>query len=148
VKKILAVATAVLLSAAVAPAAATPSTDAAEVCFADSTTGKDRKVLGRWIFLAIAAHPEIAGMASATPAEVEQAERDVAALFTRLVTEDCAAEIKQLIATDGPDSIGLPFGYLGRMAMQELMSNEAVNARVTGFQKYVDSAKIDEALRH
>lgn len=80
----------VLLSllALVPLAHATPASDAAGTCLADSTTGKDRKQLARWIFLAMAQHPEIGDLAKVTPAALEEANKQTGALFTRLIADD------------------------------------------------------------
>lgn len=143
---ILAALAATALLAAAAPAAASPNTEATKACFSDNTSGKDRKVLGKWIFLAMAAHPEIASMSAATAAEVEQSERDLAALFMRLVTEDCAAQMKKMMTEDGATSISVPFEYLGQIAMQELTTHESVNTRITGFHRFLDTAKLEAAI--
>jgi hypothetical protein len=38
---------------------------------ADSSTGKDRKELARWIFVAMSSHPELKGLTTITPADQE-----------------------------------------------------------------------------
>jgi hypothetical protein len=57
---------AVMLMACVSVQAQQPA-DALSTCFADRTSGKDRKDLARWIFLAMAAHPEMKEQATPTP---------------------------------------------------------------------------------
>ena len=52
-------ATSIAFSGAV-PAASTPI-EATKTCLSDNTSGKDRKLLAKWIFLAMAAHPEFKG---------------------------------------------------------------------------------------
>lgn len=48
------------------PALAGPYTDALGSCLADNTTGKDRKELARWIFVAMSAHPEMRDLSNTT----------------------------------------------------------------------------------
>lgn len=139
----LAAAVALAVSLAPAPAAANPVVEASQACFADNTTGKDRKLLGKWIFLALAGHPEIANYSSASPEDHEQASRELAALFMRLVTEDCATEMKDLATIGGSEAMKLPFQHLGQIAMQELMTHQSVSANISGFEKYLDEAKLN-----
>jgi len=122
-------------------------TAAATRCLADNTTGRDRKDLARWIFLAMAAHPEIKEMSKASGAQQEQSQRAVAGLFSRLVGETCATEVRALVQTEGPAALGKPFEVLGQLAMQELMSNADVKANVGGFERFIDRAKVEPVLK-
>lgn len=141
----LALSTALLFFAA-APATASANIEATKSCFADSTSGKDRKMLGKWVFLAMVAHPEMSGLSAATPAQIEQSNKDLAALFMRLVTRDCKDQMRTMLAQDGSQSIKVAFEYLGQIAMQELMSHPAVNARISEFEKHIDPAALQRAL--
>lgn len=134
------------LAFAALPAMANPQLDAAKTCLADATSGKDRKVLAKWIFGAMAAHPEMAALSKVTPADQEQLSRDFGALFTRLMTVDCADEIRSLARDQGPSTIGTAFEHLGAVAMQELMGNPAVNAAISDFEKHVDQAALAPVL--
>ena len=82
-KPLAAFAATLLVAAALvpAPARANPLVEATQTCFSDSTTGKDRKLLGKWIFLALAGHPEISQLSSASPADHEDTSRQFAALL-------------------------------------------------------------------
>lgn len=134
-------------AAAPAPALANPDIEAAKVCFSDSTTGRDRKLLGKWIFLALAKHPEIAGYSRASAADDEQVSRELAALFMRLLTEDCVVQMKALARLGGPEMIKMPFQHLGQIAMQELMGNPQVAGNIASFEQYVDAEKIESVFR-
>ncbi len=134
------------LAFAAMPAAANPQLDAAKTCLADATSGKDRKVLAKWIFGAMAAHPELATLSKVTPAEQDQLSRDFGELLTRLMTVDCADEIRDLARDQGPSTIGTAFEHLGAVAMQELMGNPEVNAAITRFEKHVDHQALAPVL--
>lgn len=137
---------AMLMLSLPAPATANAQVAAAQACFSDSTSGRDRKMLGKWIFLAIAAHPEISRLSAATPAEKEQTSREFAELFTRLVTEDCTEEMRALAAAGSSESIRFAFEHLGKLAMLELMSAEPVSGAIADFEQYLDADKIGRAL--
>ena len=133
----------VATAAAPAPALANPAVEAAKVCFTDNTNGRDRKMLGKWIFLALAGHPEIRGFSKASPEDNERVSRELAELFMRLVTEDCAGEMRVLARMGGAEAFKLPFEHLGQIAMQELMGNPDVAANISAFERYIDGEKLE-----
>ena len=136
----------VLLILCSAGASASPSIDAAAQCLTDSTNGRDRKALVRWIFAAISQHPAINDLSAVTPAQLEDSHREAGQLFTRLIAEDCAKQIRAMIAENGPGSISKAFEVLGSVAMQEMMTNQKVGAAIAGLEKHSDQARISEAI--
>ena len=134
-KRILAIA---LLSLSFAqPSFAGPAQDEMSKCLTDSTTGKDRKDLARWIFTVMTLHPEVASISSVTPEMRRATDKAAGTLLSRLLTKDCKA---QFIAQykDDPQSVKDSFEALGRMAMQELTANPNVTAGMSGFIQYMD----------
>jgi len=124
------------------------SAAALSTCVADNTSGKQRKDLARWVFFAMAAHPELAAYAtSEVNTARESTDRIVADLVAQLITEQCASEANAAFREQGTAGIQVAFEALGRLAMMELMSNADTTAAMTSFQKYVDNDKISEALR-
>ena len=144
--RILPASLALSLAFAAMPAVANPQLEAAKSCLADATSGKDRKVLAKWIFGAMAAHPEMAALSRVTPEDQAELSREFGELFTRLMTVDCADEIRSLARDQGPSTIGTAFEHLGAVAMQELMGNPAVNAAISGFEKHVDQDALAPVL--
>jgi len=129
----------------VTPAVASPGSDALAQCLADNTTGRDRKDLARWVFVAIAAHPEMRSLSSVSPDQREASQRDAANLFMQLVTERCRAQSKAA-AGEGANAIETAFAALGQLAMQELMNNAEVNASMSGVARYMDGEKLRPVL--
>jgi hypothetical protein len=109
--------------------------------------GKERKDLARWLFTAMASHPQIKTMSKVTESDVDQVTRSAAPTFTRLMSDTCSKETKAAMAEGGPAALQVGFGVLGQMAMQELMSNPQVAASMSGLDKYIDRARIDAALK-
>jgi hypothetical protein len=138
-----------LLSTLSFSALADSATSDLTTCLTDSTTGKDRKDLARWIFIAMAAHPEMKDVSNLTPAAREASSKSVAALVTRLLTEQCAAQARALFAqsANATSALTTSFGALGKVAMQELMTDPRVNASTEEFMKYLDRQKFEAALR-
>lgn len=140
---------ALLLSlAAVLPVAvhAGPKADALANCLAENTTGKERKELARWVFIAMATHPDNKDLARLTDAARDDADVAVARLFTALLTERCKQQAREAMQQEGRAGMETPFQTLGGLAMRELMSNPEVAAASSGFQRYVDGAKIEAAI--
>jgi len=127
--------------------AAGPAGDALSGCLADNTTGKDRKELVQWIFVAVTAHPEIKPFSNVTEANREDADKKMAALATRLMTESCKVEFKKAIETEGRTGVENAFGLLGQLAMKEIMSNPSVNESFAAYAKYLDKSKFDAAFK-
>ncbi len=114
------------------------------VCLTDSMTGRERKNLAKWIFFAIAAHPEIKSYSRVTETDQDQTNQLVGKLITRLMTEDCPAQAKAALKKDGAAALEQAFGLVGQVAMQELMTDNAVSQSISGFENYLDQAKFIE----
>jgi len=142
----LAFAVGVLGTAMASSAVAGPATNALTTCVADNTTGKDRKDLAQWVFVAMSSHPEIQPFAHVSDEDRDQLDKKLAALATRLITENCRNEAKAAIENEGSESFKIAFGALGQLAMQELMSNPAVNDAFSRYAKYLDKAKFEAAF--
>ncbi len=126
---------------------ASPQLDAVDQCMSDNTTGKDRKDLARWIFVAIAAHPELKALAEPTPAMVESSQKAVGELITRLLGTTCKEEMHALVKSEGSIGARVAFEHLGKIAMAEIMSSPKVTSAISGFERYVDRAKIDPVMK-
>jgi len=127
------------------PAVAASPTDTLSTCLADTLNGKERKLLAKWIFFAIAAHPEISSYSTATPADTDATDKAVGTLITRLLTTDCPEEFKAANESD-PRALEKAFEVVGRVAMQELMANDAVKKAITDYSKYADMERINAVL--
>lgn len=121
---------------------ASETADAAATCLTDNTSGKDRKDLVRWMFLALAKHPALVTIAAASPEQDEHSNQAVGALFTRLIAVDCPKEMRALIAESGPTAIASAFEVLGKVAAQELMAHPDVASAMGKLDKYIDTEKI------
>lgn len=148
-KRIVSVLSVVLigLTISASSAIAGPATVALTTCVADNTTGKDRKDMARWIFVVMSAHPEILRLSNVSEADRDQLDKTLAAIVTRLLTENCQAQAKLAIETEGNETpLRTAFEAIGKLAMQELMSNTEVTSATTSFAKYLDTNKITSAF--
>ncbi|WP_310446971.1 hypothetical protein [Thiobacillus sp.] len=127
-------------------ALAGPYTDQLSSCFADSTSGKDRKQFAKLMFVAMAEHPEMRSFAPISQKVKGEASQSAGLLITRLLTESCAAQARAAVQNEGSASFQGAFGILGQLAMQELLSAQEVNAALGSFEMYIDRAKVQSAL--
>jgi hypothetical protein len=137
---------AALLLALALPSLGSPQAEALGRCLTDSTTGKDRKDLARWIFLAMAAHPEIRQLSNADAAATQASSRTAGQLFTRLLADDCPAQTRAAVQAGGAMAIQLAFQTLGQVAMQELMANPDVATSMADFQRHIDQPRLAPLL--
>src|SRR5690625_7849059 len=86
-----------------------------------SMTCRERKETARWIFYARAAQPEIKQYSQVAPETKEKADKNLAALVTKLLTEDRLAQAQTAVKEEGDAAIIGAFELVGEVAMMELM---------------------------
>jgi hypothetical protein len=123
-------------------AVAGPFNDALSVCLVKSTTEHDRTLFVRWVFAAIAQHPQVSDMSSISPAESEKLSKEVADLFFELVSKRCHDETADAFKYEGAAAVSSSFGALGKAAMQGLMADPAVDAYFEKMGSYIDEEKL------
>lgn len=139
--------TCALLGVGPMTAHAGPATDALTQCLVSSVNDTDKTALVRWTFTVMAHHPEVKPLANVTQAQQTEADKSMAAIMSRLFTEDCPTEIKTAIAEDGQTSLYTAFKVVGEVAMTGLMTHPDVAAGGASFTQYLDLAKIQEAFQ-
>jgi len=111
-----------------------------------STTSQEKALFVRWMFVAMALHPDLKDMSSITPAQREEANRAVANLMTKMLTQTCAVEAKEAVKYEGASAIEGAFNLFGQIAARELFTNKEVSGGLAELQKYFDSKAIEQAL--
>lgn len=137
-----------LLLLLIGVSAATAQTQTANLgrCLADSTTGKDRKNIVKWIVVAMIQHPAMADVSTLSSAQIEQVNKTAAQVMVRLMTVDCRTELRAASKNGGEAAIGKAFETLGEVAMQEVMGDAQVKKALDSLTKYLDLTKIGQAL--
>lgn len=137
----------VVVAALSAPAAlAGPFSDELSRCIVGKTSAADKIILARWFTVVYAAHPSLYGVIAVDPSQLESIDRDLAALFMRLITVDCLSEARMAISTEGNSAIEASFNVLGQAAALELVQNSEVNVALMRFGNYVDAAALEQAF--
>ena len=137
----------VSLALVVQPAMANTAPDPLSECLKDNTSGKDRKDLARWIFASMASHPDLRSLTAVADTTRLDANKQMGALVTRLLTVNCAAQTRLALQLSGGQGMATAFKSLGEVAMMELMSNPQVNEAVSAYAEFVDKKKMEEVLR-
>jgi hypothetical protein len=115
-------------------------------CVAAKTSSKDDVVLARWLFLAMAEHPAIRGLARVDPAQSASVDEGMAALFQRLVAQDCVAQLRALRPEEMPAAFETAFTRLGERAGTAIFAAPEVSAATTRMTALLDMAAIEAAL--
>lgn len=127
------------------PVAASADTQALATCLTDSLNGKERKLLVKWVYFAMAAHPELEANSIITEADRDSSDKATGSLITRLFVQDCPKEAKLAQRSD-PMAVQNAFEFVGQVAMQEIVTNQKVIAAIGSYIEYTDLNKINAIL--
>lgn len=114
-------------------------------CMIDSLNGKERKLLAKWVFFAMAAHPEINSYSNISNKDRKEVDEAFGNLTTRLFTSDCGNELRIAYKTDST-ALQKAFELVGQVAMQEIMTNRNVKSAIVNYAQYVDQEKINSLI--
>ncbi|MDC7676805.1 hypothetical protein [Asticcacaulis machinosus] len=112
-------------------------------CLVKSASAKDKTDLVRWMFSAIALHPDISSLSNITPQQRIDIDKQGGALFVRLLAEDCRTEAIAAIKYEGPNAIESGFKLLGEIASVGLFTAPEVAAGLESLAANMDMAKIE-----
>jgi len=117
---------AAILAVQAVPASAGLYTDDLTRCVVAKSTDADKLALMRWVFSAMSAHPAVADLSKTTAEQRTAIARQSGDLMIRLLFDDCHAQSVAAIKYEGPESLKSSFEVLGKIAMQGLMTDPAV----------------------
>ena len=107
-------------------------TDDLSKCLVKSSNGADRSVLVQWIFSALSLHPAVQPLASITTEQRDAFNERVAALFSRLLVDDCRKEAIDALKYEGSAAFDASFQVLGQVASRDLMTEPHVATGLSG----------------
>lgn len=119
-----------------------PGADALSQCLIKATSPDDRKVALRWAFATMALDPDVASLATITPAQRDLINRQAAALVTDLLVQSCREPVRQALLAEGPSAAKTAFETWGRWAATGLVSEPHVVQGLGGLLQYLDLAKL------
>lgn len=120
-----------------------PTTDRLSVCLVENASTADKVSLVRWIFLALAAHPDVNDLSDVSASKEVVGDVEAAKIIQRLITRDCMEEVNTALIIDGDVAIEASFTILGQVAAGSLMENPQVVQRSEGFIQYLDPKSFD-----
>jgi hypothetical protein len=110
----------------------------------EATSTEDRGLFMRWLFAAMALHPEVASMAAVSPQQRDDLNKRTGALIQKLLTETCRTEARQALRYEGPATIQYAFQIFGQAAAGDLFSDPRVAAGMKDLAKYIDQEKMKQ----
>ena len=130
----------------VAPAHAGPYADTLSQCLVRSTTEQDKAALVRWMFASEAQHPAVEEFATVTPERRTELSKTVAAVFERLLTQNCQSQFADARAHEGEKTVSVSFSILVQTALQGLIENPNVSSALAGVDDHLNKEKISAAM--
>ena len=107
-------------------------TDDLSKCLVKSSNGADRLVLVQWIFSGLSLHPAVQPLVSITTEQRDAFNERVAALFSRLLVDDCRKEAVDALKNEGSAAFDASFQVLGQVASRDLMTEPHVATGLSG----------------
>ncbi|MBI3547127.1 MAG: hypothetical protein HY081_11155 [Gammaproteobacteria bacterium] len=126
--------------------AAGPFTDEMSKCLVKNTNETDRTLLIRWIFAAMASHPDVKVLSNVSSEKGDELNKDAANLMVALLTKRCKSETQQALKYEGKNTIEVSFQILGQVAMQGLMTNPDVAKYIAGLASHMDKKALENAF--
>jgi len=112
-------------------------------CLVSSTSNRDRNKLIKWIFRVYGDHPEVSYMVDLSDREKNIIDKDVADIFTRLLSKDCIDESKKAKKYEGDNALFTAFEVLGRVAANGISKNPNVERSINKFTELIDIERLD-----
>ena len=132
-----------LLNISNKPIFAGPFGDEMAKCLVTSTSNRDRTKLVKWIFRVYGEHPEVSYMVNLSDREKKVIDKDIADIFTRLLSEDCVDETKKALDYEGDNVMFTAFQTLGQVAAQGFNVNPIVERSINKFNEFIEYEKLD-----
>ena len=120
-----------------------PFGDEMAKCLVESTNSKDNISLVRWIVRVYGEHPDSNDFINLSIKDKEKIDKEIAALFNRLLLEDCKKETKMALNYEGDQVLFTAFQILGQVAGRELNKEKNVAEAINKFLDYVDTEKFE-----
>ncbi len=132
-----------LLNISNRPIFAGPFGDEMARCLVTSTSNRDRTKLVKWMFRVYGDHPDVSYMVDLSDREKKVIDKDVADIFTRLLSVDCMDETKKALDYEGDNVMFTAFEILGSVAAKGFIDNPNVERSINKFVEQVDTKKLD-----
>ena len=134
----------VLLSVVLhSPAYSQSTSDELNVCVSQSVNEKDENLLVKWITLGFLGHPALNDIAvGIDPKMLDESNKKLGQVVTRLLSEDCKNEYKKLHKEIGTAAFVFAFQKFAEIAVVNAGSHPGVTKRLEGLAGQIDNSVI------
>jgi hypothetical protein len=115
-------------------------------CLVKSASPEDRTLLVKWIFSAMALHPDLTSMSAISTQQRDALTKSAGALFQRLLLESCRQETQQAVQNEGPQTVQYAFQILGQVASRGIFTDPQVLEGMKSLSKGIDEEKLKALL--
>jgi hypothetical protein len=124
-----------------APSGAGPYADDLAKCMVRTSTPADRAEFVKFLFSAMAQHPDVSSMANIPPRQMESTVKASGELIQRLLLQSCRSETQQAIRYEGMEAVFYSYQFYGQAMAAELFGNPIVAAKMKDLNNYLDADK-------
>jgi len=107
-------------------------------CLMQNTTERDKVVLVRWMFSAVAQHSALESEFNISAEKSTNHEIAVADYMQYILGSICIEEAKNVLNYEGEDAFAKSFEYLGEVAMMSLIDDPNVNRALENWIIHLD----------
>ena len=107
-------------------------------CLMQNTTERDKIVLVRWMFSAVAQHSALESEFNISAEKSTNHEIAVADYMQYILGSICLEEAKNVLNYEGEDAFAKSFEYLGEVAMMSLIDDPNVNRALENWIIHLD----------
>jgi hypothetical protein len=118
-----------------------PYADDLAKCMVRASTPADRAEFVRFLFSAMAQHPDVASMANIPRRQMEATVKASGELIQRLLLQSCRSETQQAIHYEGMEAVFSSYQFYGQSMAAELFGNPIVAAKMRDLSNYLDADK-------
>jgi hypothetical protein len=115
-------------------------------CLVSGTSDQDKQKIVEWLFAVMARHPTISSFVNLPAKKRERIDKDMAALFTRLIGTTCKAKAVDALKYEGVSSFELAFNILGQVASQQIFDAPEVAKGADGYLRFMDMNSLEKKL--
>ena len=123
-------------------ASASVTVDELSDCLVKSTTDADKKAVLQWTFVALSAHPDLQSFSQVTTEQRDGLDKNLAQVLQRILVDQCSAETKAVIQTDGLQAVGDSFQELGQETGEQILKTPEIKDQYKGLVRYLDLSKL------
>ncbi len=125
-----------------APSGAGPYADDLAKCMVRTSTPADRAEFVKFLFSAMAQHPDVSSMANIPRRQMEATVKASGELIQRLLLQSCRSETQQAIHYEGMEAVFYSYQFYGQAMAAELFGNPIVAAKMKDLNNYLDADKL------